>query len=352
MTETIPTILDTDMGYLNDDSIALGVVLGSPEIELLGVSVVAGNLDHDQEVVDALSMLERFGRPEIPVWPGADRPLVHERGPYEARGWGRFATFTPVRHPLGRPPQGAASTERAATAISKAARERPGELTLIAIGPFTNLALAFALDPELPGLLRRLVLMGGAVPSFPGGAGNVTPTAEFNVWVDPEAAAMVFRAPVETLLVTLNVTRQVAYTPQFHRELLRRGGVAANMLGERMGAFFDAGADDRDVANFSNYGLTDSTAVVAALRSDLFEIRRMTAQVDLGHGPAYGTTYLYHPGDLDQAKVDNLPGVWDAFIQPHPLGGAVSAPVELDVAWRCRDPDAVRAECLARLCAL
>lgn len=345
-------IFDTDIGYLNDDSIALGVVLGSPEIELLGVAVVAGNFDHDQEVIEGLSMLERYGRLELPLWPGADRPFIHERGPYEERGWGRFATFTEPHYPLGRPAKCEASTVRAAAAISSAAREKPGTLAIIAVGPLTNLAIAFALDPELPRLLKRLVIMGGAVASFPGGAGNVTPTAEFNIWVDPEAAAMVLRAPVEKLLVPLNVTRQVTYTAEFHQAVLDGKGLAAEILGERMGGFFEAGTDSRDVANFSNYGLTDSTAVIAALRPELFEIRRMVCQVDLSHGPAYGTTYLYQLGDINDAKVLDTPGVWDAFVQPYRLTGAVSAPFELDVALSTPDPDAIRQECLQRLGAL
>ncbi|MDQ1130994.1 nucleoside hydrolase [Microbacterium sp. SORGH_AS_0888] len=341
-------ILDTDIGYLNDDSIALAVLLGSEDVDLLGVAVVAGNFDHDQEVVDGLSMLERLGRTEVPLWRGAVQPLVHERGPYEERGWGRFATFPELDYPLGRPPAIDAAPLRAAAALQVAAREHPGEVTVLAIGPLTNLAIAFALDPELPALLRRVVIMGGSAVSFAGGAGNVTPTAEFNFWVDPEAAAAVLRAPVEKLLVPLNATRQVGYTADFHRAATSGDGGSARMLRERMAGFFDEGTDDRSVANFSHYGLTDSTAVIAALRPELFDIRRMTVQIDLSHGPAYGTSYLYRPGDLDEAKVANADGVWDAFVQPHRLVGGVSSPFEVDVALFC-DADAVRAECLTRL---
>ncbi|MFI6251698.1 nucleoside hydrolase [Streptomyces sp. NPDC051016] len=344
-------ILDTDIGYLNDDSIALAVLLGSPEVDLLGVSVVAGNFDHDQEVIDGLSMLERLGRTDVPLWRGAKRPLVHDRGRYHEGCWGGFATYEETTYPLGRPPAVEPAPLYSPAAISEAAHKYPGEVTIFAIGPLTNIAVALSADPELAELLRGIVIMGGAIAGLPNGAGNVTPTSEFNFWVDPEAAAIVLRSGAPILTVPLNVCRPVSYTEKFHQEALKGSGPGVDLLEERMRGVFDSGTDDGDVANFSHYGLTDSTAVIAGLRPELGTVERLTFQIDLSHGPAYGTSYTYRLGNLMDAKIADAPGVWDAMVQPARLDGAVSDPVEVDVCVSI-DPDGVRAQCVRRLTSL
>ncbi|MCS5734371.1 nucleoside hydrolase [Herbiconiux daphne] len=344
-------VIDTDIGYLNDDSIALGVALGSPELEVLAVTVVAGNFSVQQGVTDGLAMLERFGRLDIPLHAGAAQPLVHRRSAYADASWGRWGTDDAAPPPLGRPARATSSALGAAEAVVALARQFPGELSIIALGPLTTVAEALALEPRLASLLKRIVIMGGSVAAFPHGAGNITPTAEFNVWVDPEAAGRVLSSGAAMELVPLNATRLVAYTAGFHADLQATGGLGAEILAERMGDFFTEASGDLQTANFSNYGLCDSTAVIAAVRPAALDWRVLQVQVDLSAGPAYGTSYCYLLSDPALAKVQNAEGVWDGLHQPLPLTGAVSPPATVRVAIAA-DGAAVRAECLTRLAAL
>jgi purine nucleosidase len=178
-----PTILDVDTGI--DDALALLYAVGSPEIELVAATCVTGNVHVSNTTRNTLVVLELAGRSDIEVAAGADRPLVQEWSPFRiVHGEDGLGKHVPDE------PSGSASARDAAALIVEEALARPGELQLIATGPLTNVACALELEPRLPLLLRRLTLMGGA---FAGG-GNVTPRAEANVWMDPEAAVMVFDA--------------------------------------------------------------------------------------------------------------------------------------------------------------
>jgi len=343
-------ILDTDIAWLNDDSIAMALCIGSEDIDFLGVTVIAGNYDLNQEIVDGLSLLERMGYNDVPVWRGADRPLAHYRNRYEENAWGGYATFPKISYPLGRPPKKQVSPGNAVRAICDLAHKYPHEITIFAIGPLTNVALALASDPELAELLKGIVIMGGAIAGLPNGAGNCVPVTEFNFFCDPEAAAIVLRSGVPMLLVTLNACRRVKYTKEFHDEILKSKSVASAMLKERMRGVFDAEIKpDLNTANFSHYGLCDSTACTIGLCPELGIIERLVVQIDLSHGPSYGCSYGYRLKSLAQAKIDNDPGVYDAMVQPARLDGAVSDPVELDVCIDVHDPEEIRKECLKRL---
>ncbi len=199
-----PLILDVDTGV--DDAMALLLAAASPEVELIGASCVMGNVTVEQATLNTLAVLELAGIPDAEVAQGAGRPLVREHQPYPevhgARGLGHADLPTPKRSP----------SDRSATAlIVETARARPGEVLLVATGPLTNIAVAIAEEPRLPDLLKGFAIMGGAFAK----AGNVSPTAEANVWVDPEAAQAVFRAfvgvPVERLPLCagLDVTERV-----------------------------------------------------------------------------------------------------------------------------------------------
>lgn len=350
--ENMKVILDTDVAWLNDDSIAMALCIGSKEVELLGVTVAAGNYDQNQEVIEGLSMLERMGYENIPMWRGADRPLAHYRNRYEENSWGGYASFGPIKYPLGREPKIKEAPGFAARAISDLARQYPHEVTIFAIGPLTNIALALAADPELADLLKGIMIMGGVFTSFPNGEGNCTPVSEFNFFVDPEAAAIVLRSGVPMLLVSLNACRKVVYTKEFHESILKGKGVGVELLEERMRGVFDEGTENMEAANFSHYGINDSATCVLGIKPELGKVERLVVQIDLSHGPSYGASYGYHLTSLAQAKVDNLPGVYEARIQPARLDGAVSDPVVLDVCIDIEYPESIRQECLKRLVSL
>lgn len=181
MRDRIPLLIDTDPGV--DDALALLMAFDAPGHELVGLTVAAGNVGLAHTVRNALKLREVAACPQVPVFAGCDRPLVHAPREDAAHVHGRDG-FGDVGYP---DPAGRAEAEHAALAILRLSHEHAGRLLLVALGPLTNLALALRLDPALPQRVARLVVMGGAVSAH----GNITPVAEFNIGFDPEAAHVV-----------------------------------------------------------------------------------------------------------------------------------------------------------------
>lgn len=183
MTDKIPLLIDTDPGV--DDALALLMAFNDRNHDIVGLTVAAGNVGLQHTVRNALKLCEIAGRGDIPVFAGTAAPLLHpspDAGYVHGRDGFGDAGYAAARRQ--------AEAEHAALAILRLSREHAGRLLLVALGPLTNLALALKLDPTLPQRIARLVVMGGAVT----GHGNITPTAEFNVYFDPEAAHIVFEA--------------------------------------------------------------------------------------------------------------------------------------------------------------
>ena len=197
----IPVIIDTDPGI--DDAIAIALACASPEIDLLGITTVGGNTGIENTTGNALKLLHLFGRDDVPVGAGAARamafeadlgaPTIHGQG-----GLGGVELAVPER---GSDPRGALGL------LVDLVESHPEPITLIAIGPLTNVALFAATRPDLYAKLDRLVIMGGGVHI----TGNHTPTGEFNIWFDPEAAARVFSAGVDVTMVGLDVTHKAMF---------------------------------------------------------------------------------------------------------------------------------------------
>lgn len=181
-------IIDTDVG--SDDAVALLMAFRHPDVEVIAVTTVAGNVPVDQATINALVVAELCGV-EVPVYPGADRPLTR---PY------RDAKFFHGQDGLGDQgyptPTQQAQTKHAVPAMIEAIRANPG-CVLVTLGPLTNVALAIRQDPGIIGLVDRCVVMGGAAATY----GNITPAAEFNIWCDPEAARIVFRSGMAVEMV-------------------------------------------------------------------------------------------------------------------------------------------------------
>jgi len=194
-------ILDVDTG--TDDALAIMLAVKSPELELLGCTTVAGNHTVDLTTRNTLYVLETAGRPDIPVAMGATRPLTR-----------RLTIATYFHGPEGladvtvKPPTASAIAQAAPNYLIEMANRYPGELTLIATGPLTNLAIALLLDPHFGRKLKSLVIMGGAVQT----KGNITPTAEANFYNDPEAAQVVLQSGANITLVGLDVTHETRLT--------------------------------------------------------------------------------------------------------------------------------------------
>jgi purine nucleosidase len=196
---TTPLILDVDTGI--DDSLALLYTVASPEADLVAITCVSGNVEARRVATNTLAVLELAGRTDVDVAVGREVPLE------------RALETTPETHgPAGigyaelPPPTRPVSDRHGVDVIVEAARQRPGEITFVTLGPLTNLAVALEREPSLPRLLRRHVLMGGAF----GAQGNTTPTTEWNIHCDPEAARICFRAWGEAIGRDPSIPRPVA----------------------------------------------------------------------------------------------------------------------------------------------
>jgi purine nucleosidase len=227
----LPIFADIDTGV--DDAIALVYLLASPDTELVGIASTGGNVEVQQVCSNNLSLLELCQAPNIPVSKGAEHPLAGPR-----------LTAKDIHGPTGLGYAEPPSSDRqltsydAAEAWVRAAHAHPGQLIGVATGPLTNLALALRIEPALPTLLRQLVIMGGAFDHL----GNVTPVAEFNICVDPEAAAEVFAAWTPTtgtqgqqplpIACGLNLTRKVVMTPDILARLAAASGSTTTVMSE------------------------------------------------------------------------------------------------------------------------
>lgn len=265
-------ILDVDTGV--DDAMALALAVRAPAIALQAVTTVAGNAPLDDTTENTRRVLAFLDADDVPVHRGCSRPLVRPllSAPevHGATGLGNLR-LPAARHPPRVP--------SAPQALLDAIMAAPGELTLVCVGPLTNLAAAIALEPALPGALRRLVLMGGAL-----GRGNVTPEAEFNIHVDPEAAAQVFAA-CRLTMVGLDVTERATLGRAAWARLAGLDSPAARLVhGATAHRFREQGRDEEQ--------LHDPLAVGVALDPSLCETRRGTLTVDTGAGASAGRTTL------------------------------------------------------------
>ena len=255
---TIPIILDCDPGH--DDAIALLLALGSPEVELLGVTTVHGNQTLDKTTENALRVLELAGRPDVPVARGADRPLVRE-----------LATAAHVHGESGLDgPElpAATATPIAQHAVDFLVDRVTPETVVVPVGPLTNVALALerGIRPA------RIVLMGGAIAE-----GNMTPAAEFNIWADPEAAQQVFHAGVPVTMVGLDVTHKALLTPQWSEQFREAG---------RLGVFVADLVEFFKQYHARTYGwdgapIHDALALAQVFRPDLVRTEHCNVEVEL-----------------------------------------------------------------------
>ena len=200
-------IIDTDPG--TDDALAIFLALHSPELKVEALTPVAGNVPLELTLPNALRLLEIAGKSHIPVAAGADRPLVRRL---------ITATYAHGENGLGGIPFPEPTTKPAAESATQLIRrmvhDAPHEIHLITLGPLTNIAMAFREDPELPKLIASITMMGGSLSG-----GNVSPAAEFNIYVDPEAADIVFRSGALLTMVGLDVTRRAMLREEDIRRL-------------------------------------------------------------------------------------------------------------------------------------
>lgn len=285
-------IIDTDPGV--DDALAIQFALGAAPLEVIGLTTVFGNVPEELATANALRLLHLAGRGDIPVARGAANPL---RGPF-AGGVpfvhgddGQGNTFAP-ESPLTALPQPAAGF------LVEQVRAHPGEITLVAVGPLTNLAQALTLEPRLMHLVREVVIMGGNALC----PGNATPAAEANVLSDPDAADLVLGAGWPLTMVGLDVTHQV----NMRRNALDQLAGLSGPLSRHVSAAIPFYRDFFQRVNRTDgFYVHDSSAIAYLLAPELFGTEAWPVRVDASHGIGRGKTWP-SLGDSDQEGADAL----------------------------------------------
>ncbi len=280
MTQPIKLIIDTDPGI--DDAMAIFYAAGAPDIDLIGLTSIFGNVTTEQATRNALRLLEWAGLNKVPVAQGAAKPRALPAFPpshnvHGDEGFGTIAAETP--HVRMR-------DESAAAFLVRMAREHKGELVICPIGPLTNIAEALDLDPEFANNVARIVLMGGSLEE----GGNITPHAEANIYHDPHAAERVFASGAKIVMVGLDVTHRILCTAEdFNRleaKAPRLGGLINEMSRFYLHFYTTVGKHD-------GCSLHDPAAVIACTHPHLFETRAVPIAVSC-LGETSGATLLAH----------------------------------------------------------
>ena len=262
---TLKIIIDTDPGI--DDAMAIHLAFAHPGLEVLGLTTVFGNVHVEKATRNALRLVEMAGE-DCPVAGGAAAPLVRPAEPpgYYVHGDEGFGDVP------AEPPQGRPHALDAADFIVETMRNHPGEVTLVPIGPLTNVATALRRDPAIAGKVRGVVLMGGAI----GVRGNVTEWAEANVWHDPHAAAEVLAADWPVTMVGLDVTERTRCGPMDFARIADHSPVIGGFL-DRAVQFYFAWHRRKGVED--GCFLHDPSAVLAVAEPALFSVHRVPVRV-------------------------------------------------------------------------
>ena len=278
-------LIDTDPGV--DDAFALLLAMRSPELSIEGITAVAGNVPLELTLPNALRMVEIAGRKDIPVAAGAKAPLLRRlvtaAYAHGENGLGGAEFPEPTLKPVAEP---------AAELIRSVIRKYPKEVTLITVGPLTNVAEALNSDPELASLVKGVVMMGGSLSG-----GNITPAAEFNVYVDPEAARIVFQSGIPVTMVGLDVTRKTSLTDKHARAL----EVAQNPVSQAAAKIARHAIDhNREQGFLVGPNMHDSLAVAAFLDPSILKWKEYYVDVETSGELTAGETLGYNPraGDL------------------------------------------------------
>lgn len=309
-------ILDTDFSTIGDDG-KVGVMAAQLHaqgvVDLLGITVVAGNQWLNQGVADTLKAVERLGIADtVGVYAGARYPLVHDYRnlAQEKALWGVGGSWyrrpEPADNELVAPLDGFATKtkvqpQHAVNFIIETVKKYPREVTLLAIGPMTNIALAIRMNPEIVPLIKRIVYMAGAfeVP------GNTTPAAEMNVWYDAEAARAVVRQPIDQTFIPLDVTNTVAMNKKIFEQITKNpDSIIAKLL--KSSPFARTIQQNPNATSYIYDTLALAYLVDPSYATDVAD---MWVDVDIAWGPGYGHTIGYReqqtpPGNyLQKCKV-------------------------------------------------
>jgi purine nucleosidase len=261
-------IFDSDPGQ--DDMAAILLALASPqELEVLGIVAVAGNVPLSHTSRNALRICELAGRGDVPVFAGSDRPMGRKLVTAE-HVHGKTGLDGPDLPEPKLKLQAKSGIDYLVETLRASAK---GEITLVTLGPLTDVALALTRAPEIAGQIREIVMMAGAY--FEGG--NITPTAEFNVYVDPQAAGIVFKSGVPIVMMPLDVTHRVLVTPPRMERLFALGNRSGKALAE---ALTFSRSFDINKYGWDGAPLHDPTTIAYLLKPELFQGREINVEVE------------------------------------------------------------------------
>lgn len=279
MPQTRKIIIDTDPGQ--DDAVAILLALGSAELEIVGISAVAGNVPLKLTEKNARKICELAGRPDIKVYAGAIRPLVRELVTAE-----EVHGKTGLNGPQLPDPKMKLQHQYAVDfMVETLMKEEAGTITLCALGPLTNVALALIREPKIAPRIKEIVLMGGGF--FEGG--NVTPTAEFNIYVDPQAADLVFKSGIPIVMMPLDVTHK-ALTTAKRTQAIRKLGTRVGTATAEMLEFFER--FDEEKYGTDGGPLHDPCVIAYLLKPDLFKGRNCNVTVETASELTMGMTVI------------------------------------------------------------
>lgn len=267
-------ILDCDPGH--DDAITMLMAYTHPSIDLLGITIVSGNQILGKTVKNGLNVAQYLDM-DVKIYPGASEHLVRETVIAD-NVHGVTGMDGPVFEKLKRQPE----KKKAVQFIIDSLLESSGDIILVPTGPLTNIALAMKIEPAIIPKIKEIVLMGGAY-----GNGNFTPSAEFNIFADPEAAHVVFKSGASIVMMGLDVTNQTICTTEVIERMESADNKAGKLFGDLMRFTLKT--------QYEEFGLEagplhDSTTVAYIVNKELFEVQEMFVEVDINRGPSYGRT--------------------------------------------------------------
>lgn len=299
-------IIDCDPGI--DDAVALCMALFDPRLEVVAVTAVAGNVPAEQATLNVQAIVEQLDPPRYPRLGAASAPDVvasvdsrHLHGQDGLGNAGLQVSQLARQHPSEK-------------LICDEIRAAPNEVTLLCLGPLTNVARALARDPELVSLVGRIVILGGAV----NGIGNITPSAEFNIYCDPLAARNVFRSATTKTLVPLDVTSQVHWSLDFFEQLPAETTRAGKLLRKIVPFAFRA---YRRELGLERLHIHDAVAVAAAVHPELFTTTELSGDVEISGDLTLGATVFDRRpncrtrGDMEVALETDTNAVADCVVR-------------------------------------
>jgi len=291
-------VLDTDPGI--DDALAILLALASPEVDLAALSIVHGNCTLAEAVTNALALAELGSRPDLVVAAGCDRPLL--RPPVTAHDTHGTSGLGYARLPRG---AAQAVEEHAVELLIREIMAAPGEVTLVAVGPLTNVALALRKEPRLARAVRECIFMGGAFRA----EGNITPLAEFNVYADPHAAQIVLSSGMPLTIMPWDITRDVRLTLADVERLLARGGPIPRFIAEATRYYIEFHQREFGWAGCS---INDPAALALTWWPDLAQMRDLYVEVELASELTLGKTVGDFGGRSGRAPNVRLVEYFDA----------------------------------------